>query len=30
VGEFVQEYLRPLLGRARPLAAEAEAAEVRV
>ncbi len=30
VGEFVEEYLRPLLARARPLAAEAEAAEVRV
>ena len=30
VGEFVQDYLRPLLSRARPLAAEAEAAEVRV
>jgi adenylosuccinate lyase len=28
VGEFIDEYLRPLLGRARPLAAEAEAAEV--
>ncbi len=30
VGEFVEEYLRPLLARARPLAAEAEAAEVKV
>lgn len=30
VGEFVDEYLRLLLSRARPLAAEAEAAEVRV
>ena len=30
VGEFLEEYLQPLLGRARPLAAEAEAAEVRV
>jgi adenylosuccinate lyase len=30
VGEFVEEYLRPLLSRARPLASEAEAAEVRV
>jgi adenylosuccinate lyase len=30
VTEFVQEYLRPLLARARPLAAEAEAAEVGV
>jgi adenylosuccinate lyase len=30
VGEFVAEYLRPLLARARPLAAEAEAAEVKV
>ncbi|HKH84850.1 MAG TPA: adenylosuccinate lyase [Gemmatimonadales bacterium] len=30
VGEFVKEYLRPLLARARPLAAEAGAAEVRV
>jgi adenylosuccinate lyase len=28
VSEFVQEYLQPLLARARPLAAEAEAAEV--
>ena len=30
VGEFVEEYLRPLLARARPLAAEAEPAEVKV
>jgi adenylosuccinate lyase len=30
VGEFLEEYLRPLLARARPLAAEAEAAEVGV
>ena len=30
VGEFLEEYLRPLLARARPLAAEAESAEVRV
>jgi adenylosuccinate lyase len=30
VGEFLAEYLRPLLTRARPLAAEAEAAEIRV
>jgi adenylosuccinate lyase len=30
VGEFLDEYLRPLLARARPLAAEAGAAEVRV
>ena len=30
VGEFLAEYLHPLLQRARPLAAEAEAAEVRV
>jgi len=30
VGEFVEEYLQPLLERARPLAAEAEPAEVRV
>lgn len=30
VAEFVEEYLRPLLARARPLASEAEAAEVRV
>ena len=30
VGEFIEEYLRPLLSRARPLASEAEAAEVRV
>jgi adenylosuccinate lyase len=30
VGEFVEEYLQPLLKRARPLAAEAEAAEVKV
>ena len=30
VGEFLTEYLLPLLERARPLAAEAEAAEVRV
>ena len=30
VGEFVEEYLQPLLKRARPLAAEAEPAEVRV
>jgi adenylosuccinate lyase len=28
VQEFIEEYLRPLLARARPLAAEAEAAEV--
>jgi adenylosuccinate lyase len=28
VGEFVDEYLQPLLARARPLAADAEAAEV--
>ncbi|MGH7508037.1 MAG: adenylosuccinate lyase [Gemmatimonadales bacterium] len=30
VAEFVEEYLQPLLARARPLAAEAEAAEVGV
>jgi adenylosuccinate lyase len=30
VTEFVEEYLQPLLARARPLAAEAEAAEVGV
>jgi adenylosuccinate lyase len=30
VGEFIDEYLQPLLTRARPLAAEAEAAEVGV
>jgi adenylosuccinate lyase len=30
VGEFLEEYLRPLLARARPLAAEAGGAEVRV
>ena len=30
VGEFIEEYLHPLLQRARPLAAEAGAAEVRV
>jgi adenylosuccinate lyase len=30
VSEFMDEYLQPLLARARPLAAEAEAAEVRV
>jgi hypothetical protein len=30
VTEFLEEYLRPLLARARPMAAEAEAAEVRV
>jgi adenylosuccinate lyase len=30
VGEFLDEYLNPLLRRARPLAVEAEAAEVRV
>jgi adenylosuccinate lyase len=30
VGEFLEEYLRPLLVRARPLAAEAGSAEVRV
>jgi adenylosuccinate lyase len=30
VGEFLAEYLRPLLTRARPLAAEAGSAEVRV
>jgi adenylosuccinate lyase len=28
VTEFIEEYLRPLLERARPLAAEAESAEV--
>jgi adenylosuccinate lyase len=28
VGEFIEEYLQPLLARARPLAAEAEAPEV--
>ena len=28
VPEFIEEYLQPLLGRARPLAAEAEATEV--
>jgi adenylosuccinate lyase len=28
VGEFVEEYLQPVLARARPLAAEAEAAEI--
>jgi hypothetical protein len=28
VTEFIEEYLRPLLDRARPLAAEAESAEV--
>jgi adenylosuccinate lyase len=28
VNEFIEEYLQPLLRRARPLAAEAEAAEV--
>jgi adenylosuccinate lyase len=30
VGEFLEEYLRPLLAHARPLAAEAGSAEVRV
>jgi adenylosuccinate lyase len=30
VGEFVEEYLQPLLQRARPLAAEAEPVEVKV
>jgi adenylosuccinate lyase len=30
VGEFVEEYLQPLLEQARPLAAEAEPAEVKV
>jgi adenylosuccinate lyase len=30
VGEFIEEYLQPLLKRARPLAAEAEPAEVKV
>ena len=30
VGEFLTEYLHPLLARARPLAADAEAAEIRV
>jgi adenylosuccinate lyase len=30
VGEFVEEYLQPLLKRARPLAAEAEPVEVKV
>jgi adenylosuccinate lyase len=30
VGEFLDEYLAPLLARARPLAADAESAEVRV
>ncbi len=30
VGEFLEEYLRPLLARTRPLAAEAGSAEVRV
>jgi adenylosuccinate lyase len=30
VGEFVDEYLKPLLAQARPLASEAETAEVRV
>jgi adenylosuccinate lyase len=30
VGEFLEEYLRPLLARARPLAAETGSAEVRV
>ncbi|MGH7578723.1 MAG: adenylosuccinate lyase [Gemmatimonadales bacterium] len=30
VGEFLEEFLRPLLARARPLAAEAGSAEVRV
>jgi hypothetical protein len=30
VTEFIEEYLQPVLGRARPLAAEAEAAEVGV
>ena len=28
VGEFIEEYLQPLLARARPLAAEAEAPEI--
>jgi adenylosuccinate lyase len=30
VGEFLEEYLAPLLARARPLSAEAGSAEVRV
>ena len=30
VGEFIEEYLHPLLERSRPLAAEAGATEVRV
>jgi adenylosuccinate lyase len=30
VTEFIEEYLQPVLARARPLAAEAEAAEVGV
>jgi adenylosuccinate lyase len=30
VGEFIDQYLRPLLARARPLASEPETAEVRV
>jgi hypothetical protein len=30
VGEFLDEYLDPLLRHARPLAAEAETAEVQV
>ena len=30
VGEFLQEYLHPLLGRARPLAAQAEIHQVTV
>jgi adenylosuccinate lyase len=30
VGEFIDEYLNPLLSQARPLASEAEAAEVRL
>ena len=30
VGEFIDEYLKPLLSQVRPLASEAEAAEVRV
>jgi adenylosuccinate lyase len=30
VGEFIAEYLHPLLARARPLAAETETAEIRV
>jgi hypothetical protein len=30
VGEFIEDYLHPLLQRARPFAAEAEPAEVKV